>query len=286
MADLAPILAGSRFPRLRHLALRNSDIQDEIAAALARPVVAGLATLDLSMGTLGDEGAEALLGGQPLTHLRKLDLHHNFLSEAMRERILATLGPAGVKVDLSETEGREDRGRRHGVALHRGGGVGGVDDVALPEHHRCRLTVVGFSGNRRVTLFQDAVRAAGLPAAREVSWLDVLGGRAELRAGETVRIDSPGEDPEVEKLLRGADDLTRVEGTGRWYERFTTAVRGLGQAATAVGADLLDAPEELAVLFDKRPATPCWTRREYGFPRRPPPARDLRPCRAGTTYGP
>ncbi|MFJ5222626.1 STM4014 family protein [Streptomyces sp. NPDC088400] len=114
------------------------------------------------------------------------------------------------------------------------------------------LTVIGNPGNRRVTLFQDAVRAAGLPSAREVSWLDVLAGRAELRAGETVRIDSPGEDPEVEKLLRGADDLTRVEGTGRWYERFTTAVRGLGQAASAVGADLLDAPDELAVLFDKR----------------------------------
>lgn len=105
VADLASLLAGSRLPRLRHLALHNSDIQDEIAIALAgAPVVAGLETLDLSMGTLGDEGAEALLGGQPLTHLKKLDLHHNFLSEAMRERILATLGTAGVEIDLSETE--------------------------------------------------------------------------------------------------------------------------------------------------------------------------------------
>ncbi|MFE3826430.1 STM4014 family protein [Streptomyces sp. NPDC059092] len=115
-----------------------------------------------------------------------------------------------------------------------------------------RLTVVGIPGNRRISLFQDAVRAAGLAPAREVGWLDVLRGRAVFGAGETVRIDSPGEDPEVDRLLRGTDDQTRVEGTGRWYERFTAASRDLGRAATAAGADLLDDPDELAVLFDKR----------------------------------
>ncbi|MFJ7996045.1 STM4015 family protein [Streptomyces sp. NPDC096310] len=109
VADLAPVLTGSRLPRLRHLALRNSVIQDEIAVALAgAPVVARLESLDLSMGTLGDEGAQALLEGQPLTHLKKLDLHHHFVSEPVRERLLATLGAAGVEVDLSEVEEAED----------------------------------------------------------------------------------------------------------------------------------------------------------------------------------
>ena len=42
--------------------------------------MARLKTLDLSMGVLSDVGAEALLAGQPLTHLRRLDLHHHFLS--------------------------------------------------------------------------------------------------------------------------------------------------------------------------------------------------------------
>ncbi|MFE3601864.1 STM4015 family protein [Streptomyces sp. NPDC059142] len=108
VADLAPVLTGSRLPRLRHLALRNSVIQDEIAVALAgAPVVARLESLDLSMGTLGDDGAEALLAGQPLTHLKKLDLHHHFVSEPVRERLLATLGAAGVEVDLSEVEEAE-----------------------------------------------------------------------------------------------------------------------------------------------------------------------------------
>ncbi|MFF3749246.1 STM4014 family protein [Streptomyces sp. NPDC002018] len=115
-----------------------------------------------------------------------------------------------------------------------------------------RLTVVGNPGNRRVSLFQDAVRAAGLPAARVVPWLEVLRGEARFGSGETVRIDSPGEDAEVERLLRDTDDPTRVEGTGRWYARFTAAARELGRAASAAGAELLDDPDELAVLFDKR----------------------------------
>ncbi|MFJ7998330.1 hypothetical protein ACIQ7D_14455 [Streptomyces sp. NPDC096310] len=43
VADLAPILAGTRLPALRHLALRNCDDQDGICTALATaPVVARL----------------------------------------------------------------------------------------------------------------------------------------------------------------------------------------------------------------------------------------------------
>ncbi|TDC72635.1 STM4015 family protein [Streptomyces hainanensis] len=101
MADLAPILAGTRLPALRHLALRNSEIQDEICAGLASaPVVARLDVLDVSMGVLTDDGATALLTGQPLTHLQVLDMHHNYLSEAMCGRLRESLEPAGVRLDL------------------------------------------------------------------------------------------------------------------------------------------------------------------------------------------
>ncbi|REE95443.1 STM4015 family protein [Thermomonospora umbrina] len=104
VADLAPILSGERLPALRHLGLQDSEIQDEIAAAVAQaPIVARLETLALSMGTLSDTGAEALLAGQPLTHLRSLDLHHHYLSEAMEARVRAAL--PGVRVDLSEGNG-------------------------------------------------------------------------------------------------------------------------------------------------------------------------------------
>ncbi|MFI0407903.1 STM4015 family protein [Actinomadura sp. 3N508] len=103
VADLGPFLGGERFPALRHLGLEDSEIQDEIAAAVAgAPIVARLETLSLAMGILTDQGAEALLSGQPLTHLRKLDLHHHFLSDAMVERVKAAL--PGVEVDLDEQE--------------------------------------------------------------------------------------------------------------------------------------------------------------------------------------
>ncbi|WP_177240026.1 STM4015 family protein [Streptomyces monashensis] len=102
-ADLEPILSGARLPRLRHLALRNSEIQDEVAVAVATaPVVGQLEVLDLSMGMLSDEGAAALLGGRPLTHLKKLDLHHHFLSEPIQQRLRRALEPAGVEVDLGQ----------------------------------------------------------------------------------------------------------------------------------------------------------------------------------------
>lgn len=106
LADLEPFLAGTRLPSLRHLALRNSEIQDEIAAAMASaPVVARLESLDLSLGILTDAGATALLDGQPLTHLKRLDLHHNYLSDAVRARVRETLEAAGVEVlDAKETE--------------------------------------------------------------------------------------------------------------------------------------------------------------------------------------
>lgn len=115
-----------------------------------------------------------------------------------------------------------------------------------------RFAVVGVPGNRRVTLFQEAVRAAGLPTPRVVPWPDVLRGEVAFRPGETVRMDSPGEDAELDRLLRAVDDPTRVEGTARWYVRFTAAVREVARAAAAAGAELLDDPGDVAVLFDKR----------------------------------
>lgn len=111
VSDLEGILSGARLPRLRELALRNSEMQDAVAAAVAAaPVVARLEILDLSMGVLTDEGAAALLAGQPLTHLKKLDLHHHYLSEPLQERVRRTLETAGVEVDLDRSDADEDEG--------------------------------------------------------------------------------------------------------------------------------------------------------------------------------
>lgn len=99
--DLGRILGGETFPSLRHLGLRNAENADEVAAALAHaPVVARVESLDLSLGNLSDEGVAALLAGQALTHLTKLDLHHHFLSDEMMERVWQAL--PGVEVNMDE----------------------------------------------------------------------------------------------------------------------------------------------------------------------------------------
>ncbi|MEV5826176.1 STM4015 family protein [Spirillospora sp. NPDC052242] len=100
--DLAPILSGDRFPSLRHLGLEDAEMQDEIAEAVASaPVVARLESLSLAMGRLTDRGAETLLSGQPLTHLRKLDLHHHFISAPIQERIRAALPGVDIALDAA-----------------------------------------------------------------------------------------------------------------------------------------------------------------------------------------
>jgi glutathione synthase/RimK-type ligase-like ATP-grasp enzyme len=101
-------------------------------------------------------------------------------------------------------------------------------------------------------MFADAVRAAGHRAPRVLAWRDVLRGQYAFTPGERVRIDSPGENAEVDRLLRDTDDPTRVEGTAVWYRRFTAAVQDVTGAARRAGAVPSTGPEDVAALFDKR----------------------------------
>jgi hypothetical protein len=65
--DFAKILSGDLFPRLRHLGLRDAENADDIAAAVAKSaLIKRIKSLDLSLGTLGDEGAQALLDSPTL----------------------------------------------------------------------------------------------------------------------------------------------------------------------------------------------------------------------------
>ncbi|WP_185922023.1 STM4014 family protein, partial [Streptomyces sp. WAC06614] len=118
---------------------------------------------------------------------------------------------------------------------------------APTRHAPTRWAVVGHPENRRVGLFARAVEEAGLPAPRIVPWTDVLrAGGADFAPDELVRLDSPGENPEVDLALRGQAEPTRVEGGARWYAAFTAAVGSLR------GGIRLDDPGDLGVLFDKR----------------------------------
>lgn len=81
VADLEPLLSGKAFPKLEHLGLQNAEKQDEIAQAVAKsPLLGRLKGLDLSMGTLSDEGANALLASPDLKTLEHLNVRHHYLS--------------------------------------------------------------------------------------------------------------------------------------------------------------------------------------------------------------
>ena len=97
--DLAPFFSGEKFPKLRYLGLKNSEIQDEIAAVIAlAPVTSKIEVLDLSMGTLGDEGAKALLASPAVKRLKKLDIHHHYCSP----ETVKALQRLGIEVDADE----------------------------------------------------------------------------------------------------------------------------------------------------------------------------------------
>src|SRR5688572_4082339 len=110
MRDLAPIIDASRFPKLEYLGLRNSEQADEIALALtASPALSRIATLDLSMGNLSDKGGEVLLASTALRQLKRLDLHHHYLSNAMMKRFRAL----GIPVNLDEQREADDDDSRY-----------------------------------------------------------------------------------------------------------------------------------------------------------------------------
>jgi hypothetical protein len=100
-ADLAPILSGARFPRLKYLGLRDSCIADQVAVAVAgAPVMQRIATLDLSLGTLTDEGAKTLLASPYLKQLKLLDIHHHYVSEAVVDQLRRT----GIQINADDSK--------------------------------------------------------------------------------------------------------------------------------------------------------------------------------------
>ncbi|TND10326.1 MAG: wgr domain-containing protein [Bacteroidetes bacterium] len=107
--DLAPILSGKLFPKLKRLALRDSEISDDIAKALTgAPVMEQIEELDLSMGTLGDAGAQALIDNPAVRKLKNLNIDHHYLSNAMMEK----MRQIGIPVEMDD-QNEEDEGERY-----------------------------------------------------------------------------------------------------------------------------------------------------------------------------
>ncbi len=103
--DLEPILSGQLFPNLTYLGLCDSQYSDDIAKAIAQaPIIERIKVLDLKLGTLGDEGAEALLNCRAVNRLDTLNVSENFLSDEMVER----LKQLDVEVIVDEQKEEED----------------------------------------------------------------------------------------------------------------------------------------------------------------------------------
>lgn len=108
LADILPLIEPGKFPKLTYLGLKNSEIQDEIATAVANaPILEQLDTLDLSLGTLSDTGAEALLSSDRIKGLKALNLSHHYMSDEMINRWKNSGLPVDVS-DKKETEDEED----------------------------------------------------------------------------------------------------------------------------------------------------------------------------------
>lgn len=118
--DLKPLFEGTLFPKLRYLGLRDSEIADQIAVAIAdAPIIQQLDTLDLSLGTLSDEGATALLNSKHVPHLAKLDLHHHYLSEEMMSRLTSIRSERTgdlLDVDVSDRQQARNMDERYVAA--------------------------------------------------------------------------------------------------------------------------------------------------------------------------
>jgi hypothetical protein len=101
LKTIKPLLEMGAFPKLGYLGLRDSEIIDEIATEIANaPLLKPLKILDLSMGSLTDKGAQALLDGDGIKTLKKLDLHFHYLSTIMMEK----LEGLGIEVDVSDKQ--------------------------------------------------------------------------------------------------------------------------------------------------------------------------------------
>ncbi len=153
------------------------------------------------------------------------------------------------------------------------------------------FAVIGNPENRRVAMFQAALAAQGLPAARVIAWRALVapgapaGLLAELPDETFLRIDSMGEDDEVERaLLRRGEAAARAEGVPAIGARALAkiprevgrilcprqahlgflAVLGEIDAAIRGSWRVLQPPAAIAELFDKRVTSRKW--RGLGIP--------------------
>jgi hypothetical protein len=91
---LRPLFSSKGLPKLEHLGLQNSDMQDAIATELASSkLLAAVSSVDMSMGTMREPGARVLLANAPrFKHLKSLNLASNYIPADLCMQLRSTLG--------------------------------------------------------------------------------------------------------------------------------------------------------------------------------------------------
>ena len=97
-----------RFPALRALGLMNATFSDAMVETLpGSPLLPQLRTLDLSLGTLTDVGAQQLAAhAGSFAHLTGIDLSENYVSASVQREVEASFAALGAPTKLSW--GRQD----------------------------------------------------------------------------------------------------------------------------------------------------------------------------------
>jgi uncharacterized protein (TIGR02996 family) len=100
--DVEPVLDGKLFPRLVHLGLRNTELVGDIIRVLpASKLARQLESLDLSMGTLGDDDATQLAGAAAqFPALKSLNVGESYLTPKGMRVLKAAF--KGVKIAANE----------------------------------------------------------------------------------------------------------------------------------------------------------------------------------------
>ena len=106
---LDALWANPNLPQLKHLGLQNAEMQDQIAAALANSkILAQVESVDMSMGTMHEPGARAILAAaDSFKHLKSLNLEDNFITGSEYSQLHTAFGS---RVNLRSQRAPDDWG--------------------------------------------------------------------------------------------------------------------------------------------------------------------------------
>ncbi len=102
--DVKNLLEKSDFPKLRSLGIMDSEIQDEVAELVCdSKYMKQIDKLDLSKGTLTDQGGEVLLKKLPdYDNIKEVNLEYHYMSDAMMEKL------EGLSAEVDVSDPQED----------------------------------------------------------------------------------------------------------------------------------------------------------------------------------